>query len=159
MTNSPDTKARRKKSLSWWAMNLLFVNACLAFLVVLALARFGSITQGIAYVSGARLLADRPSRSFGRVAKDSNPELNFVVQNRSDHAISVLGAKVTCVCFVVDSLPVKIPAGVRRTVRVRVFTAGKTGEISGQVRLICDDPAERPITLSVRGTVLDGRHG
>jgi hypothetical protein len=137
----------------WTKVTAALTAILIVGLAIVAITRFGSIPTALAYVAGERLLVDSPSKSFGTVDAGAEPVVPFTVQNRSDHAVKIIGARTSCTCTIVANLPMTIPPGGSLDVPISVKTSRLKGQVSVTVRVYSDDPRRAELVLNVEGFI------
>ena len=100
-----------------------------------------------------RLIPRSGTESFGTVEQGDDRVVSFHLDNLAGHPVHLLGAKVSCICLVVDGLPQTIPVGGSYDLKVHVSTSLKAGDMEASVRVYTDDQSQAPTVLSVIGRV------
>ncbi len=73
-----------------------------------SLWRYGNVTDGIAFLNGFVLVAEKPTLELGDVSVGSKAEGVFILKNLTNQPITILGAKPECPCVVTSELPVQV---------------------------------------------------
>lgn len=141
------------RALSWGRLTLVLINTGLVSLVALAWIVCGSISSGLGYLRGDRLVPDAYSRSFGTVEEGSTILVTFTLRNFTRRAVKILGGRCSCTCVRPVGLPVVIPPSQRVPFYIEVLAGGKRGTVSETVRLYTDAPQSCDIELTVSGAV------
>lgn len=137
---------------NWLLSGLAFAVATGLLLLSIALLTCGTVELALARIGGAKLTPDAYSRDAGVITAGSSRDLNFVLTNRSDLPITLLGSESSCTCAAVSDLPLTIQAGRTGRVRVRV-SAGRRGggRFRAGIRLLTDIAA-CDLALTITGT-------
>lgn len=147
------TSVTVKNKLKCRHLNIILANASLAFVLVAAHIRFGSISKALDYVRGDRLLPDSALKSFGSVERGASPIIRFHIGNHSSKNVRILGTNVSCTCLVVRRSPQFIPPGGDGVVDVQVVTKEKAGDVSASLVIYSDRPGEGSKRFLVTGFV------
>jgi hypothetical protein len=137
----------------WTITTIATTSGLLVALAAFAHAHFGSVSTALDYVSGERVLLDQTSKTFGTVDAGSTQVLQFVVMNKTDHPLNILGSKTSCGCTVVENLPMSIPAGSFKPVGVVVKTDSFKGQFNARIRLFSEEKDHPEINFEVRGYI------
>lgn len=115
----------------------------------------GSLHAGISYLSGDRLLVDAPSRVTRDLAAGEEGAVEFVLSNRADIPITILGARSSCSCTATHDLPLRLPPSSSRSIRVtyRPRSDTKPGAYPQTVQLYTDYPKRATLPLILVGRV------
>ncbi|HUY32974.1 MAG TPA: MauE/DoxX family redox-associated membrane protein [Pirellulales bacterium] len=120
----------------------------------LGAAQFGSLHAAVAYCQGYRLLPRRPALWLGELAPDERVARSFMVKNPTGSDVTIVGAKLSCRCFIGTKLPVAVPAGATIEfavgIRPRHESAGRTVVETARLYLDVESP---PVVLTVSGRV------
>ena len=93
------------------------------------------------------------TQSFGDLAVGTETFVEFLVSNKTGHAVTILGSDAVCyhaACLEVVGLPFSVPIGASSSILVKVHCTG-TGDFSKQVILYTDSVAKREVPLTVEG--------
>ncbi len=119
--------------------------------------RFGSLTAGVAWLSGDELFLPEPMIDLGVIQPGELVTAKLPVVNLARHPVTILGADSGCSCTVVSGLPVTIPAGMRFNLPVRVTPfANSTGDFSQGILIFSDSKPEE-LNAQVRATVVSNQ--
>jgi len=143
----------RRKRLSWSVMTLIFTNVGLLALAVAAWYSFGGISQTLAYLRGDPLITDAYARSVGTIERGSNQEIVFKISNHSTRPVKILGAKTSCSCVHLDSLPLTVLGEGSLPFRIRFYAGVRQGKVVENVRLFVDHPSQRRLDLTIKGYI------
>jgi hypothetical protein len=72
--------------------------------------RYGNVSDGIAFVNGYVLVAQKPIVELGKIPVGAKVDGIFVLKNLTDHPITILGARSECRCVVASDLPIQVDA-------------------------------------------------
>jgi hypothetical protein len=140
----------QKRAMPWLAATLIFVSVGFALLLVVGIQRFGSAASALAYLRGDRLVPDAYSKSFGTVAKDERPTVEFLLRNCSKQPIKVRGVTRSCTCLATSELPIVIPPHGEAILRVSSRAKSSLGPYSERLRLFTDS-GQSNFVLGVQG--------
>ncbi len=148
----PLASVRKKSTFVELVSNVRFA---LPILAIVGTVIFGSFDAALGYATGARLLVTSSAQHAGNLAHGETRSVAFELNNYSNQSISILGAKSTCSCMVLDELPMTLPPWQIGKIRVRLKArAGESRHIQREsATLIFDDPT-RVVTLTVTAIVL-----
>lgn len=151
MSATESTSTREKKPLSWLMRTLIYINIAVLGLVGWSWIYFGSIPRALAYASGDRLLADAKTKSFGTAESGVDQTVSFRLTNMSNHPITLIGAKTTCGCLVIEELPLTITPGRDHSFKVLVLTNLKSGDFVQLIDLYTDQLTGASTSLKIVG--------
>jgi hypothetical protein len=117
--------------------------------------RYGNVTDGIAFMNGFVLIAEKPTLELGRVAVGDKVEGIFVLKNLTGRPITILGAKPECSCVATSELPIQVEAFSSVHFKLQ-FTPGK-GEASQSVvhhALLYTNIDSPEVTLTIKADIL-----
>lgn len=142
-------------SKSFWKFGSYTFAAASAGLLGLSLVQ---ISRGgpVPGVDGP-LRVDAVAKSFGTAPPQSQLAVTFRMTNRGSTPIRIVGATYTCnrhACLRGLDLPVEIPAGESRPVRIGVATYNP-GESSREITLYTDAPGASMLDLTISGRVAE----
>jgi len=148
------------RRLSWAAITLICLNLVLIGLTAYAYLEFGSILRALSIARGEYLSVDQASKSFGPIEPGRVTAVSFVITNRGDHPVRILGYRAgNCYTAPADLLPITIAPRERRRFRIRVATPGslkpQTLLLSGV--LLTTSPGQRELELAISGEVRGDR--
>jgi hypothetical protein len=116
--------------------------------------QFGSVPAAMARLRGDQLLVDAYSKSFGPLEAEQSGTVVFNLLNTARRPVTVLGARSSCTCAAAGDLPIVVPSGERRSIRIVVKRDRRPGGVSEEVRLFTDEPSQPELVLRVEGTFL-----
>jgi len=111
---------------------------------------FGSLRAAVAYLGGERLLVDQRVRSIGEVTRGYPSAFRYSLMNLTGRPVKILGARMSCSCTAVGSMPDTLPVAESRTIEFELTPSEQQpdGEITGTVRLFTDDPSHHELELA-----------
>lgn len=133
---------------------VICTNIGLALVAAWGFWQFGSFSAGLARLRGDRLLVDAYSKSFGSLEAGRVGTVEFNLLNTTWRPVTVLGARSSCTCAATDDLPMVVPSGGRRSIRILVRRDRKPGRVSEQVSLFTDEPSQPELVIRVEGIFL-----
>jgi hypothetical protein len=110
--------------------------------------RFGSVSGGVAYLRGARLLVDEPVKVLESGPVETKTSLSYKLTNLTEHPIGLLGVTATCTCTEVEALPKAIRARETITVRALIKAGGSKPPANGMIRLFTDESSSPEVVLA-----------
>ena len=117
---------------------------------------FASIVDGsLAPEARSPLQVDATVKSLGTARSGLNFPVEFRLTNRGSAPIRVVGATYSCnrhACLSGKDLPISIPGGESRPVRVNVATY-QPGDYSHEITFYTDAPGRSSLVLTIRGRV------
>lgn len=143
----------KTKRLSWFAALLISTNTILLALVVWAFVQFGSIQAAISVINGQPLTADATEKSFGIAQPGQHVALSFLLTNRGDTPIRVVGSRMICDCTMVDRRPFRLEPGQSRPFRVTVDLPKEPQVVHRSLTLYTNIPGQPELELAVAGRV------
>jgi hypothetical protein len=153
MKNAPDSAAA-SRPVTWLMKVVICANAGLALVVAWGFWHFGSLSAGLARLRGERLLVDAYSKSFGSLEAGRVGTVKFSLWNTATRPVTVLGARSACSCAAGSDLPMVVPPGARRSVRILLRCNRQPGPVSERVTLLTEEPNQAELGLRVEGVVL-----
>jgi len=147
---APDAPPIQKRSIAWLATTIILVSVGFASVLVAGIQRFGSAASTLAYLRGDPLVPDAYRKSFGTVAKDERPSVEFLLRNCGKQAIKVLGVTRSCTCLATSDLPVVIPPHGEAVLTVSSRAKPTLGPYSERLRLFTDS-GQSNFVLEVQG--------
>jgi hypothetical protein len=142
------------RPLTWLAKVVICTNIGLALVAAWGSWHFGSVSAALARLRGDRLLVDAYSKSFGSVVAGRLETVEFSLWNTASRPVTVLGARSSCTCAAADDLPMVVPSGGRRSIRIIVGRNPQPGAVSEHVTLFTDEPSQPQLALRVEGAFL-----
>lgn len=109
----------------------------LGVLVVCSLTVFGSITQGQAWLAGARVVVDQPELHLTFSPTDKAVKLRYEVSNLTGSPVAILGSAHSCSCTVVGKLPDRIEphSSISVDAEVNIDPKQTSGSLDGNIQL------------------------
>jgi len=121
LTQQQVQPSRKSRGLSPTATILICTNLALLFIVVWALASFGSIRGAIGYyLRGVTLFVDSTEKSFGVASSGDHVDVTFKLFNRGREPIRVLGCSANCGCMVPRDSPFVLSPSEGRDFKVSI---------------------------------------
>lgn len=138
---------------------LRWIGSALLALSGLALVPAITSLRGVAEPGrvGVGLEPDALCKSFGVVVSERAVTVPFVLTNRSNRPLKVLGARAVCLrlaCLDVAGLPIEVVPGGERSIRVDVRTRGH-GDFDDEMTLYTDQVDRPTISLGIKGRVVE----
>jgi Protein of unknown function (DUF1573) len=147
---APDTPPASKRAMSWLATTIIFVNVGFALVLVVGIQRFGSAASALAWLRGDSLVPDAYSKSFGTVAKDERPSVEFLLRNWTKQPIKVIGSAGSCTCVATSDLPIVVSPHGESILRVSSRARSGSGPYSERLHVFTD-PGQPSLVLRVQG--------
>lgn len=104
-----------------------------------AIWHFGSLRNGVLYLRGANCVVYPTSIILGEENRGQRREASVTVRNLTFSPLRVVGAATTCNCFLVESLPLVVPPGNIRKLRITVYLQPSAEEGEQMVTLFIDE--------------------
>jgi hypothetical protein len=136
---------------NWLVLTTCSALAILALLWVAAVARFGTVSAALNYLSGQRLIVDENRRSFGTLEAGRERTVEFMVTNDTSKPVSLLGARVSCTCVSVEDLPRTLAPSARWPLRVTIRAGRRERDVSEGLWLYTDAENRPQIALQLTG--------
>jgi hypothetical protein len=128
-------------------------TAVLALLVGAAHLSFGSSQAALAYLRGERLSVSPRLLEMGEGHAGETLDAAVELRNWADKPIRVYGGTSDCSCVATDDLPLSIPPGEARSVRVRIRLPRADGLFNRTAYLITDDEQTRTLIFRLTGQI------
>lgn len=133
---------------------ILLTSLGLAVLNLWAWIEFGSVSSGVAFLRGERLIPDSYTRTIGTVDSSSDQVAIFEFTNHAKGPVTILGARSSCNCVVSDDkLPIRFLHKEKRLLTIKIHAASIDGEFLERITLFTDHPIQREVTLVLKGLV------
>ena len=137
----------------WW-----FVTACLlAFMTgglgLWSVIGYGSVSNGIAYLSGRSLLIDEEVIDLGVVRPNARARAAVVVRNLGRAEVRLLGSRSSCTCTVLAGLPRLLPPRSAARFEVEVRVPDRAMSVDSAVEIFADHPTIRSVSTRIIATV------
>ena len=100
---------------------------------------YGSIDSAMAHLRQERISAHPSLVDVGEGAPGEMREGAVELTNRTDHPIRVIGGTSDCSCTVLGDLPIAIPPGETRSIRITVRLPNSRGSFNRRAALQIDD--------------------
>ncbi len=113
--------------------------ALLGSLAVFAHYRYGPFYAALAGLRNERLSVSPPLLDIGEGAPGEIREATLELTNRMDDPIRVFGGTADCSCSVLGDLPITIPPGEARSIKVTVRLPSSPGRFNRKAELKIDD--------------------
>jgi hypothetical protein len=139
--------------LAYFAPYLLGTALILAVLGSWVNYQFGSLTAALAYVHGDAIAVVPRSLDVGEEGPGEVRVVNVELVNLTDHEIAILGAAPICGCIPTDDLPLTLPGGTSRAIRVRVGFIGDQSDFTRQILLYTDDQNQPNVVFWLSGRI------
>lgn len=131
---------------------LIFINLEFACFAAWSIYHFGSLSAGLAYLNGDRLMPDAYAKSIGAISKDRDITVYFSLLNASDRPMMIRSASPYGPCSVLGKFPAMIQPS--KTLRVPILVhQAQTGRLNGAVTFLTDHHSQPWLTVSVTGSV------
>jgi hypothetical protein len=125
------------------AISALLSMGLVSLLLLFAWYEFGSFAYAAAYFRGEHLFVENPFQSLGSIQQGRSREAALIIVNREDKPVSIIGWNVNCGCTSLAGLPLTIPSGQRRSIRV-IVRPERSRDAIVHIKLFSDD-AKFPI--------------
>lgn len=117
---------------------------------------FDSPRDVVSYLKGVRLVIEPEAAWVGEGRQGEVRHAAFEVRNLSNAPVTIIGVSSSCTCVSTDKLPIRLPAGGSRPLRVELRLDGKPSERVTQRLAYKTDHAPRPnLTVEVIGRVIE----
>ena len=97
-----------------------------------------------------QLTVDEPNPSLGVVDPKKTYFVTFKLTNRGKEPMRILGAAPMCTCTVPSGLPMTIPAGETRSLKVKYYPPSRLETVEIPLLLHTNLAAQRSVRLSIR---------
>jgi hypothetical protein len=87
---------------------LLVALLILACYSAWSIGRFGNLTNGIEFLNGSVLIAEKPMLELGKVPVGTEVEGVFVLKNVTNQPIAIVGGKAECSCVITTGFPMQV---------------------------------------------------
>lgn len=132
-------------------VTLALTSGILILIAAYARYKFGSATGALAYMSGERLIVDRPMQSLIDMKAGSSRTIFFKLTNLTGRTVQFLGSRTSCACAVIGELPQSLAESERCSIQVRITSPQTRSSFNGTLRLFTDDPQQQVIRLGFAG--------
>jgi hypothetical protein len=116
---------------------------------------FGSPARALAWASANPVLLEEEAIDLGTCDVGSHRRVEFMLRNRGDKPVRIVGGTTTCRCIATGGLPVVIPAGEVRSVPVDVTVLGKGPDFRQSVTMFADGNVLRILQGMIVATVIE----
>ena len=116
--------------------------------------RFGTISAGLAYLSGNRVLLSTNAIALGQVTEGTKVSATLSVSNAGNHVVKVLGGHGSCSCMILTGLPFDLAPGESHSLAIEVDTKNKQGDLDLSVDLFTNDRNQPYVRFQVGGSVI-----
>jgi hypothetical protein len=99
---------------------------------------FGSPSKALTWISGNQAILEEETIDLGACELRTHHIVEFVVQNRSDKPLRIVGGTTTCRCVATRGLPVVVPARGSRPVPVEVTVLSADTDFNQSVTMFSD---------------------
>lgn len=154
-TSDPEV-ASNTSSASWYSSGLQIVAIAMLLLsIVFGYGRWSTGSFGLVWpwLSGNQLLFKRTNIELGEVAANAVIVERLEVSNVSTTPLTILGAQVSCRCVQLDSFPIKVAAGEREILKIRIVSGTRAEHFSHSIKYFYDGDMCSSVIVSVTGTV------
>jgi hypothetical protein len=142
--------ASQQRTMLWLGTTVVFICVGFALLLAVGIRRFGSTASALAYLRGESLIPDAYSKSFGTVAKDERPTVEFLLRNWGKQPIKVRGVTRSCTCLATSDLPIVIPPHGEAILQVSSRATSRLGQYSQRLRVFTD-AGQSNLVLGIQG--------
>ena len=115
--------------------------------------RFGSISAGIAYLSGEPIYLDRETLDFGKVGPHTDQSAVIKLLNLTDSELRLVGSQSSCSCTFLDSLPATLHPRERKAFRIKVHPRPGSDRFEETIDIFTNHPARNRVRVRVVGKV------
>lgn len=116
---------------------------------------FGSVAATLAYLRGERISVSPRLVDLGSLAAGSTHEATVEVHNWTDQPIRLIGGTADCSCTVLHDLPLVIPAGEGRAVRLATRLKSKPGIFTRKAGFVVEDHGMKQLTFRITGRIIE----
>jgi hypothetical protein len=156
----PDLQALRQNPRSGFAaallplaIGILGTALILASLAGIAHFGFGSTQAALAYLRGQRLSVYPALLDMGEGAPGETREANIQLQNWTGNPVRLYGGTSDCSCVATEDLPLTIPPGEGRSIRVKMRLPVANGAFNRTAFLMTDDEQTPTILFRLTGQI------
>lgn len=141
-------------STSYRCLSLLF-GIVAAALAILAIAQRSSVVR-LTPPEEEGVTVEAASQSFGAARAGAEVTVRFLIRNRSNRTVKLLGSSGSCSpagCISADGFPVEMPPWSEHSVEVQC--QGRTGHYRQEISVYTSYPGQAELPLTVEGDVHD----
>jgi hypothetical protein len=142
-----------------WLSGLLKTGASAAALLALtggvAFLALGNPADALARLRGEPLAIDPPVSAVGEGVRGEERAFTIRLHNHTQRPVCLVGGTASCRCFTTDDLPLTVPAGESRPLRVRMTFRGEVGRFQRPFLLHTDDEDQQTIVARFTGRVIE----
>lgn len=135
----------------WFCTPAVIAGALLTILAGVSYLRFGSVSAGLSYLAGERLIVDSRNKDFGQVGEGRDQTVRFRLTNLTGKAVRIIGAESSCTCVIAEDLPVTVQRAANATLTVAVRKGTKPGAVNETIRFYTDCVEKPQLSLRVVG--------
>ena len=95
----------------------------------------------------------QPDFQFGQIWDDVPVRHEFVIKNIGDQPLHIAQIQTTCGCLATNPGPRTVPPGEQTTIEITLRADRMQGPISKRTNVICNDPTQQVVPLTMSGTV------
>ena len=132
---------------SWYAIPLL---------LVISMMVFGSPAAVVEYLAGRSVVSPGKEQFAGSVTVGQRVSRTFSLKNVSNRPVRVVGAKTSCRCIGTQDLPLELPPGQSRSLRIDLVASEAAGVQREFAQLVLDDSSPA-LVLGVTALVHRGQ--
>jgi len=140
---------------------VLGATVLIALFCLWGYAEFGSLAGAAAYLRGERLMITPAVFDLGELREGEKRELFLEATNLGSAPARIVGSSSNCSCIVPEELPMTVPAGTSRKIKVLVtgaFVDG-TAVFSQDVVFFTDVHAQPICRITIIGKNVDALEG
>jgi hypothetical protein len=127
----------------------------LALIGSVVLLAADDLPQALARLRNESITVDPAVSEVGEGRDGEQRQLTFQLTNRTDRPIRVVGGTTAGYCVATIDLPITLPPGGARSIRVRATIRGGTGRFHHQFVLYTDDQKQPVVTAAFTGRVIE----
>jgi len=147
--------------LSLLIRSVIGAAVLIGLLCLWAYAQFGSLAVAAAYLRGERLMIRPDVVDLGELREGEEREVCLEATNFGGVPVRIVGSRSNCSCTVTQDLPITVPPGISREVRVFVKPAFADGTtvFSQDVVFFTDVRAQPICRTTIIGKAVDAFEG
>lgn len=123
------------KYIGWFLGPLILVSLVLGF----AAYRAGSFSRALPYLMGQRFFVAESKIHLGELVCGAEAESSIRLINLGSKPISIIGARKSCGCIALESVPFEVSAGSTRPLKLKVKIPDGVGKFAHTIELYVAD--------------------
>ncbi|MGL4423241.1 MAG: MauE/DoxX family redox-associated membrane protein [Gemmataceae bacterium] len=121
---------------------------------IVVVYRYETTENAIALLRGQRLVIPSSKIDLGDVPVDSTTTGTIELMNRSGEVVKLAGGSTDCVCTMIEDLPMDIPAGETRSIRVRYKAPASAGKIQHIGTIYTNNSQQSAVEITIVGQAI-----